>query len=142
MNTTHNETDKVVLSDGEQINLAFPSLREVKKLSNLLGIDLFADGLKKVRYGSILLDENKPFEIMKVCLGEEITADILEKITPSDFDLIITAFFFRAKTASVNLSGELNVLRNFTDQGSVLARLNTIPSTSPSSQPQMESRTE
>ena len=56
MNTTHNETDKVVLSDGEQINLAFPSLREVKKLSNLLGIDLFADGLKKVRYGSIHLD--------------------------------------------------------------------------------------
>ncbi len=132
----------VTMATGEKYELAFPSLRKVKKLSGLLEVDLFTDGLKNVRYGKIFQEENRLMEILGVCFREKVTEDVLENITPSDFDLIVTAFFFRAKIASVRLAGDLDVLRNITDSEAVLNRLKDMNLTLHSSRLQRESRTE
>ncbi len=134
--------DIVTLGNGEQYELAFPSLRKIKKLSALLEVDLFTEGLKNVRYGAILQDESRVMEIVRLCFRENVTDEFLDNITPSDFDLIVTAFFFRAKIASVRLAGELDVLRSITDSDSLLNRLKDMNSTLPSSQLQKDVRTE
>ncbi|GEM_PF-4053299 len=123
----------VILSNGESVALAFPSLARMKKLSALLGADLFSEGLTNVKYSAIFQDENRPAEILSLCLSEGAPSDLLNRVTPADFDLIVTAFFFKGKTVSVNLSGELSVLRSCTGSGMLLRRLKDMLSTSPSS---------
>ncbi len=130
--------DIVTLVTGEQYVLGFPSLRKIKKLSALLEVDLFTEGLKNVRYGAILQNENRLMEIVNLCFQEKVADEFLDTITPSDFDLIVTAFFFRAKIASVRLAGELDVLRSITDYDTLLSRLKDMNSTLPSSQLQRD----
>lgn len=134
----------IKLSNGNSVSLTFPNLKRIKELGELLGIDILAKGLGEdysKTLPNVLFDEIKSIEVLSLCV-DNCPSDILEFITPADFDLIVTTFFFKGKTGSVILPSEYKFLSDLSNPAIGLNHLKDTLSTSQSTMPVTEAQTE
>lgn len=117
----------------KQYTLAFPSLRRVKRLGILAGVEIFKSGLAKCDW-SFLEDEAKTKEVLSVVLTKEPDDSMLDEVTPEDVRFFATTFFLTAKLVSVTMTGEFKDLPDSTNARTKesLRLLMDLPSTPPS----------
>jgi hypothetical protein len=104
--------EKFKTHNGKEYTFRFASLRQVRKVGVLLGIDILKDGLTKLDFVGLLGDEEKVLALMKQVVTDEVNESCLEDFTLGDFQGMLYGFFLKGKTLSVQFGNELSVLRN------------------------------
>lgn len=90
--------------------LHFASIRRARQLGALLNIDIIRDGIDKLEYTEILVDDEKMKAVLALVLIDADVEDMLNNMTFGDFNAILMSFFLNVLRTSLSLSGELKHL--------------------------------
>lgn len=105
-------TDVIKVHNGKEYEFSFPNLHRVKKVGDILGANLIKDGLEKIKWEELYDNEKKILESFKIIFKTEITDSSIEDFTPADIQLVLYGFFLRVKRASVNVSEDMQTLKD------------------------------
>jgi hypothetical protein len=126
----------IVEIKGKEYELAFPSLRNVKAVEKILGIDFLQDGLGKVIWTDILADETRTKNVLSAILpGAE---GLMDELTYGDYIEVVACFFMKTQMSSMTYKGGLESFGNTLQTVKVNLLQKDIPSTSPSTKSQTE----
>lgn len=89
---------------GKEYTLRFASLRQGKKLADLLGFKLLRDSIKNIDWIALLEDDGRTLSALKLMIEDEIDDSILDVMKAGDITFLVTTFFLKIQEVSLTPS--------------------------------------